>query len=103
MLSKNPTLVDHFKRRQRKAERLSYRRSKYEARGFFFHGPIPQSKFSNFRNPFLKRQLGRGERPNLPPAVRMPMQNLMRILNITMNSIVMTMVLMYYFLIRVGV
>lgn len=66
MLSKNPTLADHFKKRQRKAEWLPYRRSKYEARGFSFHGPIPQSKFSNFRNPFLKRELGRGERSNFP-------------------------------------
>jgi hypothetical protein len=73
MLSKNPKLADHFKRRQHKAERLSYPRRKYEALGFSFHGPIPQSQFSNFRNPFLKRQLGRGERPNLPP-VRVPMQ-----------------------------
>jgi len=80
MLSKNPTLADQFKRRQRKAERLTYRRSKYEARGFFFHGPIPQRKFSNFRKPFLKRQLGRGERPNLPP-VWVPMQNVLCVIH----------------------
>ena len=75
MLADNPTLANHFKRRQSKAERLKDRRTKYEARGFSFHGPIPQSKFSNFRDPFLKRQLDRGERlPKQCPMCLVAMQ-----------------------------